>query len=126
VLGTDEDGEEITAAIISVDPCGSDEVKSKEKTKLTQTERRAMDLLYNAVADHGRDPPPSGEFPPKIKVVLIEKWKEYCERGGLSQGNTKNAFRVAFKRATIKLANKHRIGIRDDFVWVAYDHPDVP
>jgi hypothetical protein len=33
---------------------------------------------------------------------------------------------VAFKRATIKLANKHRIGIRDDFVWVAYDYPDVP
>jgi hypothetical protein len=125
VLGTDEDGEEITTAIISVDPCGSADAKSEKKTKLTQTERRALDMLTNAIVDLGKEPPSSNEFPRKIKVVPIDTWRTYCERGGLSQGETKDAFRVAFKRVSLSLANKHRIGILDGFVWIAYDEPEA-
>jgi Bifunctional DNA primase/polymerase, N-terminal/AAA domain len=124
VLGTDEDGGEIMTAIISLDPCGSADAKSNPKVPLKATERRAMDLLYAAVVDHGKDPPPSPEFPWKIKVVPIATWRTYCERGGLSQGDTEGAFRMAFKRVTISLANKHRIGMLDEWVWIAYDEPD--
>jgi hypothetical protein len=121
VLGVDEDGDEITTAIISTDPCGSAEGKSNEKAPLKPTERRAMDLLYNAINDAGVHPPPSPEFPQKLKVVPIDKWRTCCERGGLSAGDTEAAFRMAFKRVTISLANKHRIGTLDGWVWVAYD-----
>jgi hypothetical protein len=124
VLGIDEDGADIDTVIISVDPCGSEEAKSNEKVSLKPVERRAMDLLYNAVVEHGKDAPPSGEYPWKVKVVPLDKWRTYCERGGLSQGDTDDAFRMAFKRVTTSLANKHRIGILDGFVWVAYDEPD--
>jgi hypothetical protein len=121
VLGVDEDGKEITTAIISMDPCGSAEGKLNEKPPLTATERRAMDLLYNAIIDAGVPPPPSPEFPQKLKVVPIDTWRTYCQRGGLSEGDTEAAFRMAFKRVTISLANKHRIGTLDGWVWVAYD-----
>ncbi len=116
VLGTDEDGDEITTAIVSVDPCGSAESKPDKRAKLTQTERRALDMLTNAVVDLGKDPPSSNEFPWKIRVVSIDTWRTYCERGGLSDSDTDAAFRMAFKRVTISLANKHRIGILDGYV----------
>jgi hypothetical protein len=117
VLGVDEDGDAITTAIISTDLCGSADGKSNEKAPLKPTERRAMDLLYNAINDAGVRPPASLEFPQKVKVVPMDKWRTYCERGGLSEG----AFRMAFKRVTISLANKQRIGTLDGWVWVAYD-----
>jgi hypothetical protein len=123
VLGTDEDGDEITTAIISVDPCGSTESKPDKRVNLTQTERRALDMLTNAVVDLGKDPPPSNEFPWRIRVVSIDTWRTYCERGGLSDGKTEAASRMAFKWVTISLANKHRIGILDGHVWIAYDEP---
>jgi hypothetical protein len=124
VLGTDEDGEEITTAIISVDPCGSADIKSHTRAKLTQIERRAVDMLVNAINDVGKDPPSSGEFPWKVKVVPLDTWRTYCKRGGLSDNQTDDAFRTAFKRVTISLANKHRIGSLDGWVWIAYDEPD--
>jgi hypothetical protein len=100
--------------------------KSSKRAKLTQTERRALDMLTNAVVDVGKDPPPSSEFPWKIKVVPIDTWRTYCERGGLSESDTDAAFRMAFKRVTISLANKHRIGMLDGHVWIAFGEPDTP
>ena len=126
VLGTDQDGDEITTAIISADPCGSADSKSSKRAKLTQTERRALDMLTNAIVDVGKDPPPSSEFPWKIKVVPTDTWRTYCERGGLSESDTDAAFRMAFKRVTLSLANKHRIGMLDGHVWIAFDEPDTP
>jgi hypothetical protein len=58
VLGTDEDGADITTAIISADACGSEDSKSGTGAKLTSSQRRALDLLTNAVVDHGRGPAP--------------------------------------------------------------------
>jgi hypothetical protein len=124
VLGIDEDGADIDTAIISIDPCGSEDAKSNERAKLTQTERRAVDMLVNAINDVGKDPPSSGEFPWKVKVVPLDTWRTYCKRGGLSENQTDDAFRTAFKRVTISLANKHRIGNLDGWVWIAYDEPD--
>jgi Bifunctional DNA primase/polymerase, N-terminal/AAA domain len=122
VLGVDEDGAEITTAIISMDPFGSAEGQLSKKVPLNPTERRAMDLLYNAINDAGVRPPSSLEFPQKQKVVRIDTWRTLCERGGLSEGaKNANAFRMAFKRVTVSLANKHRIGNLDGWVWVAYD-----
>jgi hypothetical protein len=122
VLGVDEDGDEITTAIISTDLCGSSTDGKSEKAKLSPTERRAMDLLINAINDTGRPPPPAGGFPQSIvKMVSLDTWRTYCKRGGLSDGDTDSAFRKAFQRATVSLANKHRIGQLDDWVWIAYD-----
>jgi hypothetical protein len=120
-LGEDEDGEPITTAIVSLDDCGfSDGAQPKTGTKLTVTERRAMDLLYNAVNEGGRAPP-SNEFPHGVKVVPVETWRTHCKRGSLSSGESDSAFRQAFNRVMTSLAIKRKIGTLDDLVWVAYD-----
>jgi hypothetical protein len=81
-----------------------------------------MDLLVNAINDVGKPPPPAGGFPQTInRVVPLDTWRTYCKRGGLSDGDTDEAFRIAFKRVTISLANSRRIGNLDDLVWIAYD-----
>jgi hypothetical protein len=122
VLGVDEDGNEITTMIISTDDCGAADGKSAKSETLTPTERRALDLLINAIND-GQVRPLTPAVPPGVnKVVLVDTWRTYCLRGGLSSGESESAFRQAFKRVGLSLANKHRIGTIDDLVWVAYDN----
>lgn len=119
-IGTDEDGDLITAAIVSRDDCGFGAgVQPAVKAKLTDTERRAMDLLYKAINEDGKPGPPSNRFPQKISVVPVDTWRAYCERGGLSKGDSESAFRTAFHRVSISLTNKRRIDILDALVWVA-------
>jgi hypothetical protein len=119
-LGTDEDGDEITTMIISADDCGMAD-GSAVKVKLNDTERRAMNLLYDALNDSGKDAPASDVIPYGAKVVPVDVWRDRCKRGGLSNGQADSAFRTAFNRATTKLANLGRIGMVDGLVWVAYD-----
>ena len=119
VLGTDEEGADIATVIISADDCGLKDGKAK-RADLNRSERRAMEMLVRAVLDVGQDPPP-GEFPRKIKVVPLDTWRTNCERGGLSSGESAEAFPKAFKRARDGLVDKHRIGIWDGLVWIAYD-----
>jgi hypothetical protein len=35
----------------------------------------------------------------------MDTWRTYCQRGGLSDGEGASAFRMAFQRVTISLAN---------------------
>jgi hypothetical protein len=122
VLGIDEDGDEITTMIISTDDCGMVAGKPDAKNvKLTDNERRAMDMLYNALNDGAKDPPAAEGFPYGIKVIPIDTWRTHCKRGGISKGDSDDAFRKAFGRISLGLANKRKIGMLDDLVWVAYD-----
>jgi AAA domain len=119
VLGEDEDGDDISTMIISADDCGSAaSSKSKEKTSLTPKQRRAMDLLIKAINDVGRAPPPNAP-PGVVKVVTLDDWRKSCKEGALSDDDDAN--RMAFNRAKTDLANKGRIGIKNEWVWIAYD-----
>jgi hypothetical protein len=118
-IGSDEDGDAITTAIVSKDDCGfSTGAQLKAPPKLNETERRAMELLYKAIAEDGKPGPSSNTFPQRIQVVPIDTWRNYCKRGGISSGEDESAFRKAFQRVSISLANKHKIGMLDDLVWV--------
>jgi hypothetical protein len=121
VMRIDEDGDEVATFIISTDDCGTASGKSKSKAKLTDTEQRAMDMLYNAINDGGKDAPAAGGFPYGVKVVPVEVWRTNCQRGGLSNSGSEDAARQAFYRVSIALANKGKIGMLDGYVWVAYD-----
>ena len=121
VLGVDEDGDEISTMIISADDCGVAWGRSETKVKLSNTEQRAMQMLYNALNDSGKDAPSTGEFPNRVKVVPVDTWRTYCKRGGISSGESDGAFRQAFRRVLMSLTAKYRIGVWNDLVWVAYD-----
>jgi AAA domain-containing protein len=115
-------GDAITTAIMSVETFDEAGAQAKGHPQLSPSERRAMELLERAIIDAGQPAPLSEEFPRGIgKVVSLEVWREYCQKGGLTSGESEGAFRKAFIRAHNSLAAKHRVGIWENLVWLAYN-----
>jgi hypothetical protein len=119
-LGRDEDGDPITTAIIS-----DDEVKFTTKGSkpagLNGEQRRAMELLYRCINDHGRPPPASNDYPQNIRIVTLEEWHTACERGGLSSADKKESRDRVFRRAKDALQTMHKIACLDGNVWPVID-----
>ncbi|MCJ9700868.1 AAA family ATPase [Bradyrhizobium sp. SHOUNA76] len=120
LLGTDEDGDPITTAIIS-DDASVAEREAKTKVGLSDAQRRALELLTRCINDHGRPPPPSREFPQNVRVVLLNEWQAMCERGSLSAAEKKADRDKAFRRAWEGLQTKLRIACLDGWVWLVRD-----
>jgi hypothetical protein len=120
VLGKDDDGDDITTAIISTDKLDTD--REISRAKLNKTQRKAMEMLERAIVDDGRDAPISSEYPQGIgKIVTVDAWKACCIKGGLSLAGNKDSTDKAFRRAVSDLDAAHRIGMWDGNVWIAYD-----
>jgi hypothetical protein len=122
-LGTDEDGDDITTALISNETPGVGK-KTKAKLRLTDSQRRAMELLSRCINDHGRPPPPSNEFPQNVRIVSLKEWGVMCERDGLSSADKKEDRERAFRRAKDDLQTMHQIGCLDGLVWQVPSHLD--
>jgi hypothetical protein len=112
ILGKDEDGDDITTAILSaVDTV--DSKKEASRAQLNNSQRTAMDLLRRVIIDDGESAPVGSDWPKNIgKVVTIEAWRACCIKGGLSAGNKESA-ETAFRRAVRDLRALHRIGVWD-------------
>ncbi|UPK38298.1 helicase RepA family protein [Bradyrhizobium sp. 186] len=120
LLGTDEDGDAITTAIISDDAAEATQ-EAKSKKGLSGTQRRAMELLTRCINDNGRPPPASQEFPRNVRVVALEEWHTACERGGLSSAEKKEDRDRAFRRAKDDLQTFNRTACLDGLVWLVRD-----
>lgn len=121
LLGTDEDGDPITTAVIS-DEATEAEQEVKAKKGLSKAQRRAMELLTRCINDHGRSAPTSNEFPRGACVVTLEEWHTACERGGLSSAEKKEDRDRAFRRAKDDLQTSMRIACLDGLVWLVRDN----
>ncbi len=120
VLGKDDDGDDITTAIISTDRLDSD--KEISRAKLNKTQRKAMEMLERAIVENGQPAPVSSEYPQGVsKVVPVDAWKACCIKGGLSVAGNKESADKAFRRAVSDLDALHRIGMWDGNVWIAYE-----
>lgn len=119
-LGPDEDGEPETVAIISNEPAGADDGATINRS-LSKAQSRALELLIRCINDHGRPPPPSDDYPKKIRVVKLDEWHTMCERGGLSSAENKQDRDRVFRRAKDDLQTIHRIGCFDGWVWLVFD-----
>jgi hypothetical protein len=120
-LGVDEDGDAITTAILSPPDDATAAPRKPDQAPLTAAERRAIEMLVRALNDEGKPPPSAAEYRRDIsKIVPLDTWRDYCERGGLSSGESDGAFRKAFRRVHISLMNKQKIGCWDNNVWIAY------
>jgi len=117
-LGQDEDGDDITTAIVSDDRL--DTKKEMSRAKLNKSQRRAMELLDRCLIEQGK-PAPTTEYPRGVTVVEIWLWQIACLKGGLSPAGTKESAVKAFRRAVKDLVAMHRIGIWDELVWIAYE-----
>jgi hypothetical protein len=121
-LGTDEDGDEITAALVSEKMVEEGKQAKAKGRRLTDSQSRAMELLTRCINEDGRPPPPSNEYPPKIRVVTLKKWHVMCERGSLSSAEKKEDRDRAFRRAKDELQTLRRIACLDTFVWPVSMH----
>jgi len=121
-LGRDEDDDAITTAILTAETFDEAGAQAKARSKLSASEKRALELLERAIIEAGQPAPPSEQFPRNIgKVVPLALWREYCLKGGLTSGESEGAFRKAFIRAHTGLAAAHRVGIWENLVWLAYN-----
>jgi hypothetical protein len=117
-LGQDEDGDPITTAI--VDDELLDGEKEKSRAKLSNTQRRAMELLERCIIEQGKPVTNNRQFPKGVITVPTDKWRETCILGDLSAGSAQSTDRV-FRRAMSDLLSMHRIGTGDGLVWIAYE-----
>jgi hypothetical protein len=117
LLGVDDDGEDITVAVISGDTAEAEQ-EAKTMEKLSGSERSALELLTRCINDEGRPPPASTAYPKGIQVVKLEEWRIMCERGSLSKAEIKKDRDKAFRRAAEGLQTKMRIACLDGWVWL--------
>ena len=118
-MGQDEDGDDITTAIVSDDRLDTE--KEISRARLNKSQRRAMELLERCIGDEGEPAPNDIEYPQRVRVVPLERWRITCQKGGLSPAGTKESAEKAFQRAQRDLVAMHRIGIWDGWVWIAYE-----
>ncbi|MEL7178492.1 MAG: helicase RepA family protein [Pseudomonadota bacterium] len=111
VLGVDEDGEEVTSAVVDA----ADPPKATKKP-LTGKNEVAIQALDDALREHGSSK--SGNFyPVGRKVVHIDHWRAACKVHGLTGGASESSERMAFKRAKDKLMDLNEVREWGDHVW---------
>lgn len=86
--------------------------------KVTGAALTALRALKEAIADHGSPPSPDSLLSRTIRVVPVEIWKGYFQRGLIDVGTTPDAKRKAFNRASNKLQEGGFISAFNDVVWL--------
>lgn len=116
VLGTDEDGDDITSCIVN--PTDASTGESRGKTRLSDTAQIALSALRDALIEQGQ-PSPGGQIPTSVRVVHVDVWREYAYRRGISPSDEPDARRQAFHRIRQKLQTTGNIGLWGDWAWLA-------
>lgn len=114
ILGTDEDGAEISTCIVSAEdaPLG----ESRHAWQPTGATAIALKALDEAIATAGQ-PSPGGHVPNRVQVVPLSVWREYAYAMGIAETDTSEANRKAFKRAREKLLEQGFIGQWQALIW---------
>jgi hypothetical protein len=78
----------------------------------------ALDALRGLVAALGVPPPEDWNGAVCASLVSEAAWRDECRRRGLSPSEKPDAAQKAFARARSELRKRHRIDIRDGWVWL--------
>lgn len=118
-LGVDEDGDPITAFILSTRALPAVPKSAKRNPRHDQ----AMGALHAAVAAHGVDMP----APPGLtgRPVTLDQWKDALFECGFISHDAANP-RADFKRIKEALLGLKRITIRNEYVWPIGPAPSAP
>ena len=109
-LGTDEDGDPVTSAVVEATERVKPEPKSTGQAKI------ALQGFGDALVHHGAKK--SGDmFLTNRQSVPLETWREYCDRVSLSGGETPTAKRSAFFKAKSSVQEKGIICVVDGYAW---------
>jgi hypothetical protein len=117
-FGKDEDGDPIEVCL--AEPLTDAMAPPKDKGKargLPKAAQIALRALGEALEECGGIPPASNHIPAKVRTVLVEQWRQYAYRRGISTGEER-AKQQAFKRATELLIGDQHVGHWDVQVWL--------
>lgn len=122
-LYVDEDGDEVTTLVVEriedgVAPRAERLAKRKPAT-LPAAAKTALDALNATIKAHGAEPEPCPDIPARTKVVPLDKWRERAYSAGISESDTDDSKRKAFKRAYDKLVETEKICVWNSLVWAA-------
>jgi hypothetical protein len=122
-IGTDEDGDAITAPLA----VETDAAENSRSDKLTDTEQRALEILAEVLAAGGPDVV-SGQtwtgygLPLSDKIGVNEdEWREACEARNLSSAPLKKSRTAKFRRTMQSLTTKGAIKSLFGVVWMDVD-----
>jgi hypothetical protein len=116
-VGLDEYGDPITSCVI--EPVEGAVASTKPAVKLTKTAQLSLRALHEAVNERGSVPPASNHIPAGIRTVMVEQWRDYAYRMGISTSDDAKAKQVAFRRGSEALLAARAIGVWEPHVWIA-------
>jgi hypothetical protein len=112
-VGTDADDDPITSCLIEP---ADDERPPAPAPKLSPRQKRALDVLGNALVDGGHTAPENKHYPPGEIVVPTETWRESLFAAGVLDQDASNP-RQDFKRLRDSLADKGHIREWNGLLW---------
>jgi hypothetical protein len=86
--------------------------------KVTGPAKLALEALQLAIAEGGEVPPITGRQNRTKMAVRSDLWRRYCETMQISEADTPDAKRKAFKRAADRLQELGKIGVWNEWVWI--------
>jgi RecA-family ATPase len=86
--------------------------------KVTGPAKIALDALQLAIDEAGELPPTTNRQNRTKRAVRASLWRGYCERLQISETDTPDSKRKAFKRAAYRLQAIGKIGVWDEWVWI--------
>lgn len=121
-VGTDEDGDQITAQVIDWKP--PQEVEAKSTVKWTPNMRTLRRVLTTVLADHGKLETPFIDGPGvcacDIKLVRAEFYRQHAAEG--TEKQKYQAKKKAFQRAVDDAKDRGAIGVREagdvQLIWL--------
>ena len=119
-LGTDEDGDPITAPVAY--PVEGGRTKGP---RLSPQERTALGFLSNLIASEGEPLPTGAGFPSvSLRGAKLDRWRAECEAHHLSVAPDPASRKRAFRDAFQKLRDVGVVASRDDWVWLVHPEND--
>jgi hypothetical protein len=92
--------------------------ETRRNRKLSGQQQRFMDILAEAIIDHGRPVVGSIVVPSGLKAVEREQLRKHCFEAGFIDRAKPDAARATFSRMINTLAGKHVIGATEDHIWL--------
>jgi len=119
-VGTDEDGDEITAPVAV--ECGG--TAGPRPVKLSPSEKTARRFLADLLVEQGRLMPGGPGFPTEMKGTEETAWRQSCESRRLSTAETAKDRSRTFRETYKALLQKRVVGANDGWVWLVHPEGD--
>jgi hypothetical protein len=113
-LGRDDRDKAVTSCVLEFIDASTQQPRG---AVLSASNRRALELLRQAVESGGGVVPVSNQVSPNTYGCTVSLWREYCYNGSIAASDDPNSRRKAFHRASTALQDSGHIRVWGDYVW---------